>query len=258
MIYFASDFHLGIDLQRTSREREELICNWLEDIRRDAQEIYLLGDLFDFWFEYQSVVPRGFVRLLGKLAEIRDGGIPITVFTGNHDMWLFNYFEEELNIPVVRNPIRRNYDGKKFLIGHGDGLGPGDKGYKRLKKIFANPFCQWLFARLHPNFGFAMARYWSNTSREHTKEDTFLGPEKEWLIRYCEDQIKTADIDYFIFGHRHMPIDCTLSNGHSRYINLGDWMTHFTYAVFDGEQLRLRFFLPDNEAQLIKINLSDK
>ena len=136
-VYFASDFHLGIDGRLTSGEREKQIVRWLEYIREDAAAIYLVGDVFDFWFEYTTVVPKGYVRLLGKLAELRDQGIPIYFFTGNHDMWIFRYFEEEMGIPTYRKPIRREIMGKQFLIGHGDGLGPGDYGYKRIKKVFA-------------------------------------------------------------------------------------------------------------------------
>jgi len=152
-VYFASDFHLGIDARLSSREREKQLVRWLEQIRKDAYSIYLVGDVFDFWFEYKTVVPKGYVRLLGKLAELRDEGIPIYFFTGNHDMWMFSYFEEELGIPIYREPIVREIMGKTFFIGHGDGLGPGDHGYKFIKRVFANPVCQWLFERLHPKIG---------------------------------------------------------------------------------------------------------
>ncbi len=244
--YFASDFHLGIDVRYTSREREQQLVRWLEHIRPTAEAIYLLGDIFDFWFEYKSVVPRGFVRLLGKLGTLRDEGIPIYAFTGNHDMWMFDYFEKELGIPVYRQPIERKIHGKHFYLGHGDGLGPGDHGYKLLKKVFANPLCQWLFARLHPNFGIGLANFWSGKSRQvNQNEDIFLGEEKEWLIRYANRKLDTIDADFFIFGHRHLPIDFTLKNGHSRYINLGDWMQHNSYAIFDGQQVQIKFFEND-------------
>lgn len=247
-IYFASDFHLGLDTPlHTNREREQLICQWLESIREDAAEIYLVGDLFDFWFEYKRVVPKGHVRFLGKLAELADSGIPITVFSGNHDIWMFGYLEDELGIPVHQSPIRKEWNQKQFLIGHGDGLGPGDRGYKRIKKIFRNPFCQWLFARIHPNAGIALANYWSGKSRATSAREQFLGEQNEWLIHYCERKIAhSPEIDYFVFGHRHLPIDYVLSNGRSRYINLGDWLKFFSYAVFDGERMKLEFFANKN------------
>lgn len=243
MIYFASDFHLGVDARLSSDEREKLIVEWLESIRHDASEIYLVGDLFDFWFEYRTVIPKGYVRLIGKLAELRDAGIPIFFFTGNHDMWMFRYFEEELDIPIFRQPIEREIDGKKFLIGHGDGLGPGDHGYKFIKKVFANKLCQRAFSLLHPSLGIGLANYWSGKSRDSNRESSeFLGPEKEWLVQYCERKIESTPYDYFIFGHRHLPIDYTLSNGQSRYINLGEWLVNQSYARFDGKTLELLFY----------------
>ncbi len=242
-IYFASDFHLGIDARLSSRAREAQLVRWLEQIREDAAEIFLVGDLFDFWFEYKHAVPRGYVRFLGKLAELRDAGIPIHVFIGNHDMWMFDYFETELGIPVFTEPIVRDFGGRLFFIGHGDGLGPGDYGYKFLKRIFRNPFCQWAFARLHPNFGIGLALFFSGRSRTVNPSSTiFLGPEKEWLVAYANRKLDHIPADFFIFGHRHLPIDFTLKNGTSRYINLGEWMHFNSYAVFDGTELRLEFF----------------
>lgn len=246
-IYFASDFHLGVAAKLTSPERERLILRWLDSIKKDAAEIYLVGDVFDFWFEYKTVVPKGYVRLFGKLAELRDSGIDIFFFTGNHDMWMFRYFEEEFGIPIYREPIVRTFNGVNFYIGHGDGLGPGDYGYKFLKKVFANPLCQWLFERFHPNFGIALANFWSGKSRSiNPSTATFLGPEKEWLLIYSNEQLdQQPNIDYFIFGHRHLPIDYILKNGKSRYINLGEWMHFQSYAVFDGQQTTLQFFEND-------------
>ena len=242
-IFFASDFHLGDSDKDTNREREATIIRWLDSIESEAQEIYLMGDLFDFWFEYKSVIPRGYVRLLGKLAALRDKDIPIFFFTGNHDMWMFDYFEKELGIPVIKKPIKKELLGKKFFLGHGDGLGPGDHGYKFLKKVFANPICQWLFARLHPNFGFGLARFWSGKSRSANPPiEKFHGAEKEWLILFSEEQVTREYADYLIFGHRHLPIDHKLKNGKSRYINLGEWMNFNSYAVFDGENVELKFF----------------
>jgi len=243
-VYFASDFHLGIDAKYTSREREIQIVRWLDQIKEDAAEIYIVGDVFDFWFEYKHAVPKGYVRLLGKLAELADSGIEMHFFIGNHDMWMFDYFEKELGITTHREPIIKTLSGKKFLIGHGDGLGPGDFGYKILKRVFANPICQWLFARLHPNFGIGLANFWSQKSKDkHMGTEDFESIEKEWLWSYAEKKLKEQpDIDYFIFGHRHIPIDYTLSNGKSRYVNLGQWLFANSYAAFDGNEVKLNFF----------------
>lgn len=243
MIYFASDFHLGVNARLSSADRERQLVRWLHMAATDAEAIYLVGDVFDFWFEYRTVVPKGYVRLMGKLAELRDAGVPIYFFTGNHDMWMFRYFEQELGIPIYRKPIIRELHGKTFLIGHGDGLGPGDYGYKFIKRVFANPLCQWAFERLHPNFGVGLANYWSGRSRaSNPSEGHFLGAEGEWLIAYCNRKLDSVDADYFVFGHRHLPIDYTLKNQRSRYINLGEWLNYNSYATFDGENMELRFF----------------
>jgi UDP-2,3-diacylglucosamine hydrolase len=241
-IYFASDFHLGIDVKYTSREREKQLVSWFDQIKEDAEEIYLVGDLFDFWFEYKQAVPKGYVRFLGKLAELRDLGIKIFIFTGNHDMWIFDYFEKEFDIPTYRAPITKVIKGKKFYIGHGDGLGPGDHSYKLLKKVFSNRLCQWVFARLHPNFGIGLANYLSRTSRSSKDHKVNFFGEKEWLAIHSNEVNEKEPHNYFIFGHRHLPIDYTLNDNKSRYINLGDWMNYNSYAVFDGQDLTISFF----------------
>ncbi|MEM6966013.1 MAG: UDP-2,3-diacylglucosamine diphosphatase [Bacteroidota bacterium] len=246
-IYFASDFHLGVQGKLTSKEREKKIVRWLDTIRWDAAEIYLVGDVFDFWFEYTTVVPKGYVRLFGKLAELRDQGIPIFFFIGNHDMWMFRYFETEFGIPIIRHPIVKKINGKTFFIGHGDGLGPGDYGYKILKKVFSNRICQWLFERLHPNFGVGLANFWSQKSRKVSPAAlSWLGDDQEWLLTYCQKKLDEIAPDYFIFGHRHLPIDYTLKNGTSRYINIGEWLYVCSYAVFDGENITVEFFENEN------------
>jgi UDP-2,3-diacylglucosamine hydrolase len=239
-IYFASDFHLGVPDYESSLVREKLIVKWLDEISGDAQEIFLMGDVFDFWFEYRQAAPKGFIRLLGKIAELTDRGIPVSFFTGNHDMWMFDYLPREIGITIHRQPIQREFGGKKFYLGHGDGLGPGDRGYKFLKKVFASPVSQWLFARLHPNFGIGMAQFWSQKSRlsNGPKDIKFLGEENEWLAIYAKEILQKEHFDYFIFGHRHLPLDIKLSDK-SRYINLGEWVNFNSYAVFDGEQLHL-------------------
>ena len=242
-IYFASDFHLGLHARLSSRERELQIVRWLNMVSADAKELYLVGDVFDYWFEYKKAVPKGFVRLLGKLGELRDAGLPIYFFTGNHDMWMFKYMEEEFGIPIYRKPIIREFNGKRFFIGHGDGLGPGDYGYKFIKAVFSNPICQWLYERLHPNFGLWLMQVSAGSSRKANPAiPKFLGPEKERLIQFCNACLDTEKIDYFVFGHRHLPIDFTLKNGKSRYVNLGDWLFYNSYAVWDGNELSLSFY----------------
>jgi len=240
-VYFISDAHLGVPGRGASLDREKRLVRWLDSVRHDAEEILLLGDIFDFWFEYRKVVPRGFVRILGKLAELRDAGIPITMLTGNHDMWMFGYFEKELGIPVHRDPIVRTISGKKFFIGHGDGLGPGDRSYKTMKAIFRSRFLQWLFARLHPNLAFAIGHYWSRKSRYNQghEPEAFRGDDREWLVVWCKEKLKSEHFDFFVFGHRHLALDIRL-NERSRYINPGDWLNLFTYAVFDGNDVSIQ------------------
>jgi len=242
-IYFLSDFHLGAPDAASSLIREKKICRFLDSIKANASTIFIVGDLFDFWFEYSTVVPKGYVRILGKLAELTDSGIAVHFFVGNHDMWMKNYFQKELNIPVYFEPKEFVFNNKKILIGHGDGLGPGDAGYKMMKKVFRNPVCQWLFGILPPYFGIGLANYFSRKSRAKTGavDEVFLGDDKEWLIIYCRDILKKEPFDYFIFGHRHLPIDFSL-NDSSRYINLGEWIKYYSYAVLDGETLSLQYY----------------
>ena len=242
-IYFASDFHLGVPDYKSTREREKRLVAWLDQIKDDAAEIFLVGDIFDFWFEYGTVVPKGNVRLLGKLAEIRDSGISVYFFIGNHDMWMFEYFEKELDIPIYKKPIQRVFEGKKFYIGHGDGLGPGDHGYKFIKSVFANKICQWLFKWIHPDVGIKIASFWSFRSRysDIDSHKQFEDPNEEMLVQYANDVLAKEHFDYFVFGHRHLAIDHNL-NDKSKYINLGDWLQYNSYAVFDGDELQLKFF----------------
>jgi UDP-2,3-diacylglucosamine hydrolase len=243
-IFFISDFHLGVPDHASSLVREKRIVSFLDSIKHETAVLFVMGDLFDFWFEYRQVVPKGYVRILGKLAELSDSGIPIHFFVGNHDMWMSGYFEQELGVRVYYEPQRFEFNGKRFLIGHGDGLGPGDYGYKFLKKIFRNPVCKLLFGLIPPFWGIGLANLMSRGSRSVTGESDaqFLGEEKEWLIIYCKEQLKKVYHDFYIFGHRHLPIDFPLDSG-SRYINLGDWIRYFTYAVFDGETLALKYHI---------------
>lgn len=244
-IYFSSDNHLGAPTREASLPREKLFVQWLDQIKTDAEAVFLLGDLFDFWFEYKQVVPKGFVRVLGKLAELRDSGIPVYFFVGNHDLWMRDYFEKELNIPVYRKPQEFEFHGKKFLLGHGDGLGPGDKGYKRMKKVFSNPFCQWLFRWLHPDIGVRLGHYMSvkNKLISGDEDVKFLGEEGEWLVQYAKRKLQSKHYDYFIFGHRHFPMEIKIAEN-STYFNLGDWISHYTYGVFDGNTFELKKFQP--------------
>lgn len=242
-VYFASDFHFGLPDEESSREREQRVIRWLDSIKDSADTIFLLGDLFDFWHEYKSVVPKGNVRFLGKLAELSDAGIQIELFTGNHDLWVNDYFQKELNIQVHKNPKEYIINGKSFFIGHGDGLGPSDGFYKFLRKVFHHPIAQTLFRWIHPDIGMRIANYWSRNSRNaHKEPEEFLGEEKEWLIVYCKEKLKEKHYDYFVFGHRHLPIDIELNEAGSRYINLGEWISQNHYAVFNGEELALHKF----------------
>lgn len=242
-IYFLSDFHLGAPDYQQSLQREKKIVAFLNSVICDAAAIFIVGDMFDFWFEYKHVTPKGYVRLLGKLAEITDRGIPVHFFVGNHDMWMRGYFEEELNITVYFEPKKFEWNGKTFFIGHGDGLGPGDHGFKLMKKVFRNRLSQRLFGMLHPSWGIGLANYFSQKSRRKTgnADEVFLGEEKEWLILFSKDILKLEQVDYFIFGHRHLPVDLPL-NKDSRYINLGDWIKYFSYAEFDGRQTVLKYW----------------
>ncbi|MHB1922383.1 MAG: UDP-2,3-diacylglucosamine diphosphatase [Chitinophagaceae bacterium] len=244
-IYFASDFHLGAPDRQQSLDRERLVVRWLTEVQKDAAHIFLVGDLFDFWFEYKTVIPKGYTRLLGKLADLTDLGIGVSIFSGNHDMWMDGYFECELNIPVYHEPQTFLIRDKKFYIGHGDGLGPGDQGYKMLKRIFRNKICRWLFAGLHPNFGISFANYLSGKSRSQTGQEMeyFLGKEKEWLFIYSRDILQKGNhYDYFIFGHRHLPLFLPLDESPSYYVNLGDWLHYFSFGVFDGNQMELKYY----------------
>ncbi len=251
-IFFLSDFHLGAPDAERSLTREKIIVRFLDEIKKEVFAIFIVGDAFDFWYEYKKVVPRGYVRLLGKLAELTDAGIKVHFFAGNHDMWMKSYFQEELNIPVYFEPKDFEFNGKIFHIGHGDGIGPGDHKYKALKKMFRSPFCQWLFGLLPPRIGIGLADYFSRKSRAKTgnAEEVFLGEEKEWLMIYSREFLKGKKVDYFVFGHRHLPLDLRLSH-ESRYINLGDWIRYCTYAVFDGNDIHLKSYT-GQEHKIIK------
>jgi UDP-2,3-diacylglucosamine hydrolase len=242
-LYFASDFHLGAPDEVSSRKREEKVVAWLDAIKDDAAEIFLMGDIFDFWFEYATVIPKGFIRLQGKLAELSDEGIKLYFFKGNHDMWVFDYFKKEFGLQVINDELLIERNGKRFFLHHGDGLGEGDNSYKLLKYVFRSKFCQWLFARIHPNLGIGIANYWSSKSRiANSKKDGVITKEKEeiWSAQVYQD-IKNSygDFDYLIMGHRHFPIVIQLNEA-TQYVNLGEWVNYSSYAVFDGKELILK------------------
>lgn len=246
-IYFASDFHLGVPDHDSSLEREKMLVKWLDQIKPSTAELYLMGDIFDFWFEYHTVVPKGYVRLLGKLAEFTDAGIPVHVFRGNHDVWAFDYLNKEVGIELYRKPIIRTFNKKVFYLAHGDGLGPGDRGYKILKKVFEMRLNQFLFKWLHPDLGTRTGLFFSKRSRianmARDKDASFeVNIEKEMIYKYSIDMLKKNNtIDFFVFGHRHVPIDHAI-NSKTRLIILGDWVTNFSYAVFDGKIMEIKFF----------------
>ena len=239
LIYFLSDAHLGTPDAASSLVREKKLVEFLETIQDKASDIFIMGDLFDFWFEYKSVVPRGFTRVLGKLSELTDKGIRLHFFTGNHDIWMFGYLEQETGITLYRRPTAMTLKGRQFFLAHGDEMDESDRSFRLLKRIFTNRFLQWSFARLHPNLAFAIAGRWSRHSRMVHGEDPFMG-EKEPLVHFARKYLEDQGYDYLIFGHRHCPVDYALTP-HSRLIILGDWLTHFTYAVFDGESLELKY-----------------
>lgn len=241
-LYFASDFHLGIPDYDRSLEREKKVVRWLDMVSQDADRIYLMGDIFDFWYEYKKVVPKGFARLQGKIAEITDKGIEVYFFKGNHDMWMFTYFQKELGVQLISDALEFEEGGKHFFLHHGDGLGDGDYSYKFLKKIFRNPICIWLFGILPNRIGLGIAHYFSSKSRlANAANDEVFNESSEWLLQYCNQKVQEFPYDYLIFGHRHLPLDITLKNG-GRYINLGEWLHHFTYAEFDGQNVTLKTF----------------
>lgn len=239
--YFVSDVHLGAPALKNNRERERAFVAWLEQIKTDASHLFLMGDIFDFWFEYKTVVPRGFTRTLGKIAEISDMGVEVHFFTGNHDVWVFDYLPNELGMVLHRDEFRVELNGKKFFLAHGDGLDKTDKGYLLLKKIFTSKVLQWLFSRLHPNFAMSLGHNWSKNSRiaKGISGEDFKGATNEGMFIFAESVLKQEKFDYFIFGHRHVMIDSRIGEN-SRYINLGDWISHFSYGVFDGNDFELK------------------
>ncbi len=239
-IYFLSDAHLGYPNHNDSIGREKKLVAFLDSIAEKAEEIYLLGDIFDFWYEYRSVVPRGYVRFLGKLAELSDKGITIHFFTGNHDIWAFDYLEKEIGLILHKNALICQIGSKNFFLAHGDGTNKSDRKFLFLKKVFHNKTLQWFFSRLHPNFAFFLASGWSKHSRLINGSEPFLG-EDEPMVSYCRENLMDEGLDFIVFGHRHCPVIHPLNNSTDMVI-LGDWITHFTYGEFDGENFELKKF----------------
>ena len=253
-VHLASDLHLGAEAAMTSVDRERRFVRWMRNAARgegfakgrQATEIHLVGDIFDFWFEYKRAVPKGGVRLMGAIAELSDSGLPIHFHTGNHDLWTFGYLTQELGVRVHRTPIVETWDGLTCMVGHGDGLGPKDQRYKRLKRMFASKTCQSAFRLIHPDLGIALAQSWSNRSRNTGENPLSSDMNEEHLYAYAMEWLETNDdnIDAFIFGHRHLPIDVSLVGHNARYINTGDWLTHMSSVVIQ----RGRAELLDNAA----------
>ncbi|HSG68029.1 MAG TPA: UDP-2,3-diacylglucosamine diphosphatase [Bacteroidales bacterium] len=244
-IYFASDLHLGMWSKDGAQKRERIFLDWLRSVENDMLELWLLGDVFDYWFEYRKVVPRGFTRFLGKLSELSDRGVKIHLFTGNHDIWIFDYLPNEIGAELHDKPLIRKFGDKTFLLAHGDGLTKSDRGYLFLKSIFRSKFMQWCFARIHPNGSMAFAHWWSKKSR-YSKglEATFMGDDNEEQVVFAKTHsVKNPEIDRYIFGHRHIPYDIAFGDD-KRVICLGDWITNFTYAKFDGKDISLEKFTP--------------
>lgn len=252
-IYFISDAHLGLHPAENSARRERILVEWLNSIKNDAAELFLMGDIFDFWHEYKHVVPRGFVRFLGKLAELADNGTIIHFFTGNHDIWAYDYLEKELDVKIYRQSLTRTFNGRKFFLSHGDGLRPGEHGYKLMKWGFTNRVLQWLFARIHPNASMAFGKRWSRSSRyaKGIIAEPYKGDDLEFQVVFAKKALKQGHVDYFIMGHRHIPFDVKIA-ANSRIINLGDWITHFTYAFWDGLEVHLESFYKENETKIYR------
>ncbi len=252
-IYFISDAHLGLFPPEKSALREKRLVNWLDTIKNDVAELYLLGDIFDFWHEYKHVAPRGHTRFLGKLAELSDSGVKIHFFTGNHDVWVYDYLPSEIGLTVYGKHVERIMDGHLFYIGHGDGLGSGNSGYKLLKRIFTNKALQWFFARIHPNAAMKFGKWWSKNSRyaKGIVAEPYKGDQNEQQIVFARKMLHHKHYDYFIFGHRHIPFEVSIGED-SKVVNAGDWINNFTYVVWDGTNLELHSIDSEKESGILR------
>lgn len=238
-IYFASDFHLGLKAGSDPAQREKRVIAWLESAASDASEIFLLGDIFDFWWEYRLVVPKGFTRFLGAVAAITDSGVPVHFFTGNHDMWVGDYLSTECGMTINRGVVEREFNGKRFLLAHGEGLGSTESGYKILLFIFRNRVIRGIWSALHPRIGVAIGHRWSLGSRLGKGVHTpFMGDEREDLVKFANSVTRKRKIDYFVFGHRHLAMKHELAGG-SKIVMLGDWLSGSSWAEWDGKEMNL-------------------
>lgn len=241
-VFFAGDFHLGMPNETESLAREKRICAWLRSIADEAQHIFLMGDLFDVWLEYKHSVPKGYTRFLGCLAELRDQGIPITVFSGNHDLWMYGYFEKEFSIKVYHEPIRIKIDDQVIILGHGDGIWKGEKKYRILKSVLRNKICQGLYKWLHPDLGIPLARYFSKRGHSNKEDNLSKGDDKEYIIQFCKaHSAHHPEVNYYIFGHRHLTNDYEVKKS-TRYINTGDWISYNSYVEFESGRAELKHY----------------
>ena len=245
-IYFVADAHLGSLAYNDKLNSEKKLVRWMDSIKADCEALYLLGDMIDFWFEHKLVVPKGYARFFGKIAEFTDSGIPVYWFTGNHDIWLFNYVQKELGVIVYNDALEIVLHGKKFYMAHGDGLGDPSLQFRILRKIFHNRFCEILFGTLHPRLSIGFGLAWAKRSRlKREKEpEVYLGEDNEYLIQFAKAHaVKSREnaADFYVFGHRHILLDLMISSK-SRVIILGDWIHHFSYGEFDGKDFRLKIF----------------
>ncbi len=243
-IYFASDAHLGLTLFEERKSAEKRLVRWMDSIKETCKELYFLGDMFDYWFEYKYVIPKGFARFIGKMAEFIDAGIPVYLFTGNHDIWMFGYFQDEIGATICDHDIVKELFGKKFYMAHGDGLGDPSLSFRLLRGFFRNKPCQAMYKWIHPDATMPFGLSWSKFNRKKkrgNKAEKYLGPEKEFLVQFAQKHREENEIDFYIFGHRHIDLDLTIEQ-ESRVIILGDWIQKFTYAVWDGERLEVKHF----------------
>jgi UDP-2,3-diacylglucosamine hydrolase len=245
-VYFLSDAHLGSRAIPHGRTQERRLVNFLDSIKNKASAVYLLGDMFDFWYEFKMVVPKGYTRFLGKISELTDLGVEVHFFIGNHDIWVGDYLSKECGMIIHREPYTCEIYGKIFFMAHGDGLGDTDRKFKFLRAMFHSKFLQFMFSTIHPRWSVDLGLTWAKHSRlkrENGKEPPYMGEDKEYLVRYSKEYLKThPNINYFIYGHRHIELNLMISHA-AQILILGDWITQFTYAEFDGDQLQLNNYI---------------
>lgn len=245
-VYFIADAHLGSLATEHKRTQERRLVRFLDDIKDKAEAVYMLGDMFDFWYEYRYAVPKGYTRFLGKISELTDMGVEVHFFTGNHDIWAYSYLREECGVILHRRALTTEINGNVFYLAHGDQMGEKTFGFRFIQSIFHSKICQTLFSSLHPRWGIDFGLKWAKHSRlkrEDGKEPPYLGEDKETLVQWSKEFIKQSpEINYFIFGHRHIELDLYLSKT-TRLLILGDWISQYTYAVYDGKNIELKDYL---------------